>query len=67
LSQDLLFSCQRWALRKRDGWNDQHSVRVKYDGTVELNAGKFYGKGWQPLRRAAWAGENAEESRRSKA
>ena len=37
--------------RKRDGWSDQHSVRVKYDGCVELEVPeKWYKeKGWQPL------------------
>jgi hypothetical protein len=53
--------------RKRDGWNDQHSVRVKYDGTVELEVPeKFYKeKGWQPLfDELPWAGENAEEKQK---
>jgi hypothetical protein len=37
--------------RKRDGWSDQHSVRVKYDGCVELEVPeKWYKeKGWRPL------------------
>ena len=37
--------------KKRDGWSDQHSVRVKYDGCVELEVPeKWYKeKGWKPL------------------
>jgi hypothetical protein len=36
--------------RKRNGWGDQHSVRVKYDGAVELEVPEaFYREeGWQP-------------------
>ena len=53
--------------RKRDGWSDQHSVRVKYDGTVELEVPeKFYKeKGWQPLfDELPWAGESTEEKQK---
>jgi hypothetical protein len=51
--------------RKRDGWSDQHSVRVKYDGAVELEVPeKFYKeKGWLPLfDDLPWAGESAGEN-----
>ncbi len=51
--------------RKRDGWSDQHSVRVKYDGAVELEVPEqFYKeKGWlPPFDELPWAGEKTDEA-----
>lgn len=56
--------------RKRDGWSDQHSVRVKYDGAVELEVPEqFYKeKGWQPaFDELPWAGENTAEADKTEA
>jgi hypothetical protein len=47
-------------LRKRNGWSDQNSVRVRYDGTLELEVPEsFYQKqGWQPpVDQLPWADE----------
>jgi len=47
-------------LRKRNGWGDQHSVRVRYDGTLELEVPeRWYQKqGWQPpVEQLPWADE----------
>ncbi|HKN09578.1 MAG TPA: hypothetical protein VJ376_08860 [Pseudomonadota bacterium] len=47
--------------RKRNGWGDQHSVRVKYDGALELEVPEnFYrGEGWQPpFDELPWHGES---------
>ena len=46
--------------RKRNGWGDQHSVRVKHDNTVELEVPEsFYREeGWQPpVDELPWHGE----------
>jgi len=48
--------------RKRNGWGDQHSVRVKYDGALELEVPEsFYREeGWQPpVDDLPWHGESA--------
>jgi hypothetical protein len=52
--------------RKRDGWSDQHSVRVKYDGAVELEVPEqFYKeKGWQPpFDELPWGGDSPEPAK----
>jgi hypothetical protein len=49
--------------RKRNGWGDQHSVRVKYDGALELEVPEsFYREeGWQPpVDDLPWHGESAK-------
>ena len=57
----------RGMYRKRNGWGDQHSVRVKHDGTVEHEVPEsFYREeGWQPpVDELPWDGEesNAPEA-----
>ena len=47
--------------RKRNGWGDRHSVRVKYDDAPELWVPEsFYtARGWQPsFDELPWEGEN---------
>jgi hypothetical protein len=49
--------------RKRNGWGDQNSVRVKCDGTVELEVPEswYQEQGWQPpVDQLPWADEAGE-------
>jgi hypothetical protein len=59
----LGFMATEGLYRKRNGWGDQHSIRVKYDGALELEVPEsFYREeGWQPpADELPWHGESAK-------